>query len=137
MTHQTWKFRKAIRPLFAGPVTFSDTVVKPLNKIIKRLDKSLSKHKVLFRISEWIIETYELSPPPVWNKMAANSEDEDCWVESKHSLLQIDKLSYSTVVLYVTGPAKIGHVGSQNLTTFQTFVSHNFLLQYSMATQFS
>ena len=38
---------------------------------------------------------------------------------------------------FVTGPAKIGHVGSQNLTTFQTFVTHNFLLQHGMATQFS
>ena len=37
---------------------------------------------------------------------------------------------------YVTGPAKIGHVGSQNWTTFQIFVTHNFLLQYDMATQF-
>ena len=37
----------------------------------------------------------------------------------------------------MTGPAKIGHVGSQNLTTFQTFVTHNFLLQHGMATQFS
>ena len=37
----------------------------------------------------------------------------------------------------MTGPAKIGHVGSQNLTTFQTFVTHNFLFQYGMATQFS
>ena len=26
----------------------------------------------------------------------------------------------------VTGPVKIGHVGSQNLTTFQNFVTHNF-----------
>ena len=38
---------------------------------------------------------------------------------------------------FVTGPAKIGHVGSQNLTTFQTFVTHNFLVQYGMVTQFS
>ena len=38
-------------------------------------------------------------------------------------------------VIYVTGPTKIGHVGSQNLTTFQTFVTHNFLLQCGMATQ--
>jgi len=38
---------------------------------------------------------------------------------------------------FVTGPAKIGHVGSQNLTTFQTFVTYNFLFQYGMATQFS
>ena len=30
----------------------------------------------------------------------------------------------------VTGPVKIGHVGSKNLTTFQTFGSHNFLFQY-------
>jgi len=37
----------------------------------------------------------------------------------------------------VTGPAKIGHVSSQNLTTFQTFVTRNFSLQYGMATQFS
>ena len=37
----------------------------------------------------------------------------------------------------MTGPLKIGHVGSQNLTTSQTFVTHNFLLQYGMATQFS
>jgi len=37
----------------------------------------------------------------------------------------------------VTGPVKIGHVGSQNLTTFQTFFTHNFLLQYGMATQFT
>jgi len=38
---------------------------------------------------------------------------------------------------FVTGPAKIGHMGSQNLTTSQTFVTHTFLLQYGMATQFS
>ena len=38
------------------------------------------------------------------------------------------------ICINVTGPAKIGHVGSQNLTTF---VTHNFLLQYDMATQFS
>ena len=37
----------------------------------------------------------------------------------------------------MTGPAKIGHVGSQNLTTFQNFVPHNLLFQYGMATQFS
>ena len=37
--------------------------------------------------------------------------------------------------IYVTGPAKIGHAGSQNLTTFQTFVTDNFLFQYGMATQ--
>ena len=37
----------------------------------------------------------------------------------------------------MTEPAKIGHVGSQKLTTFQTFVTHTFLLQYGMATQFS
>ena len=41
------------------------------------------------------------------------------------------------VSLYVTGPAKIGHVGSQNLTTFQTFGFHNFLFQYGAATKFS
>jgi len=44
-------------------------------------------------------------------------------------------VSYS--VPYVTGPAKIGHVGSRNLTIFKTFATHNFLLQYGMATQFS
>ena len=37
----------------------------------------------------------------------------------------------------MTGPAKIGHLASQNLTAFQTFVAHKFLLQYGMATQFS
>ena len=37
----------------------------------------------------------------------------------------------------MTGPAKIGHVGSQNLTTFQTFVTYKFLLQYGMAPQIS
>ena len=37
----------------------------------------------------------------------------------------------------MTGLAKIGRVGSQNLTTFQIFVTSNFLLQYGMATQFS
>ena len=37
----------------------------------------------------------------------------------------------------VTGPAIIGHVGSQNLTTFQNFVTRTFLLQYGIATQFS
>ena len=41
------------------------------------------------------------------------------------------------LVLIVTEPAKIDHVGSQNLTIFQTFVTHSFLLQYVMATQFS
>ena len=40
-------------------------------------------------------------------------------------------------MLIVTGPVKIGHVGSQNLSTFQTLVMNNFLLQYNMATQFS
>ena len=39
--------------------------------------------------------------------------------------------------IYVTGPAKIGHVGSQNLTTFQSFGSHNFLFQYGTATKTS
>jgi len=37
----------------------------------------------------------------------------------------------------VTGPAKIGHVGSKNLTTFQTFGSHNLLFQCGTATNFS
>ena len=37
----------------------------------------------------------------------------------------------------MTGPAKIGHVGSQNLTTFQTFGFHNFLFQYGVATKIS
>jgi len=37
----------------------------------------------------------------------------------------------------VAGPAKIGHVGSQILTTFQSFGSYNFLFQYSMATKIS
>ena len=37
----------------------------------------------------------------------------------------------------MTGPAKIGHVGSQNLSTFQSFGSHNFLFQYGTATKFS
>ena len=37
----------------------------------------------------------------------------------------------------MTGPAKIGHVGSQNLTTFQTFGSHNFLFKYGIATKIS
>ena len=41
------------------------------------------------------------------------------------------------VLQYVTGPAKIDHEGSKNLTTFQTFVTHNVLLQYGMAIQFS
>ena len=39
--------------------------------------------------------------------------------------------------LFMTRPAKIGHVGSQNLTTFQTIVTRNFILQHGMATQFS
>jgi len=37
----------------------------------------------------------------------------------------------------VTGPAKIGHVNFKNLTTFQTFGSHNFLFQYGMDTKIS
>ena len=37
----------------------------------------------------------------------------------------------------VTGPAKIGHEGSQNLITFQTFFTHNFLLQHDIVTKFS
>ena len=40
-------------------------------------------------------------------------------------------------VTYVTEPAKIGHVSPQNLTTFQTFGSHNFLFQYGTATKIS
>ena len=49
------------------------------------------------------------------------------------------KLQYSSLFpsTNVTGPAKKGHVYSQNSTTFQTSVTHNFLLQYGMATQFS
>jgi len=35
----------------------------------------------------------------------------------------------------VTRPAKIGHVGCQNLTTFQTFGFHKFLFQYGTATK--
>ena len=30
----------------------------------------------------------------------------------------------------MTKPAKIGHLGSQNLTTFQSFGSHSFSFQY-------
>ena len=41
-----------------------------------------------------------------------------------------------TAKYIVTGPAKIGHVGSQSLTTFQTFGFHNFLFQYGTATKF-
>ena len=37
----------------------------------------------------------------------------------------------------MTGPAKIGHVSSQNLITFQTFVTHYFLLQHGIARKFS
>ena len=37
----------------------------------------------------------------------------------------------------MTGPAKIGHVGSKNLINFQNFVTHNSLFQYSMPAQFS
>ena len=37
----------------------------------------------------------------------------------------------------MTGPAKIGHVGSQNLTTFQTFGSHNFTFKYGAAIKIS
>ena len=40
-----------------------------------------------------------------------------------------------TQKVYVTGPAKIGHV--HGLSNFQTFVTHNFLLQYGLATKFS
>ena len=35
---------------------------------------------------------------------------------------------WRSVKQFVTGPAKISHVSSQNLTTFQTFITHNFLL---------
>ena len=41
------------------------------------------------------------------------------------------------MITIVTRPAKIGHVGSQNLTTFQTFGSHKFLFQYDTATKIS
>ena len=52
----------------------------------------------------------------------------------EHTLISINLGKQTT---YVTGPAKIGHVGSQNLSTFQTFVTHNVLLQHGVATQFS
>jgi len=45
--------------------------------------------------------------------------------------------SYTCKCAYVTGPAKIEHVSSQILTTFQSFGSHNFLFQYGMATKVS
>ena len=54
------------------------------------------------------------------------------------SMMRQHSLNCSQVlVLYVTGPAKIGHVGSQNLTTFQTFIFHNILFQYGMAIKIS
>ena len=37
----------------------------------------------------------------------------------------------------MTRRAKIGHVGSLNLIAIQIFVTHKFLLQYGIATQFS
>ena len=52
------------------------------------------------------------------------------------SLICSNATRTNTTRILVTGPAKIGHVGSQNLTTFQTF-THNFLLQHGMATHFS
>ena len=61
-----------------------------------------------------------------------------CWfLTSMHYYKPPPLLTHLLHLLCVTGPAKIGHVGSQNPTTFQTFVTHNFLLQYGMATQFS
>ena len=54
---------------------------------------------------------------------------------SVDSLLQDTGKKYCTS--FVTGPAKIGHVGPKNLTTFRTFGSHNFLFQYSTATKIS
>jgi len=46
-------------------------------------------------------------------------------------------VSSGVVMVIVTGPAKIGHVGPQNLTTFQTFGYQNFLFQYGTATKIS
>ena len=37
----------------------------------------------------------------------------------------------------MTGPAKTGHVGSQNLTTFQTSGSQYFQFKYGMGTKIS
>ena len=37
--------------------------------------------------------------------------------------------------IFVTGPAKIGHVGTQNLTTFQTFMCQNVFITYAMTMQ--
>ena len=60
-----------------------------------------------------------------------------------HGLIPVFQISslttsnYKSTVLNVTGPARIGHVGSQNLTNFQPFDSHNFLFQYGTATKIS
>ena len=43
----------------------------------------------------------------------------------------------AALLVFVTGPAKIGHVGSQNLTTFQTFGSHNFIFKYGATIKIS
>jgi len=37
----------------------------------------------------------------------------------------------------VTGPAKVGHVGSQNLTNFQTSGSYKILFQHGTAIKIS
>ena len=64
-----------------------------------------------------------------------------CYALNKCELLSLTMyrltIIWVTCVTYVTGPAKIGHVGSQNLTTFQTSDSHNFQFQYSTATKIS
>ena len=37
----------------------------------------------------------------------------------------------------MTRPAKIGYVDTQNLSTFQTFMTHNFLCSYHITMYFS
>ena len=54
-------------------------------------------------------------------------------IEETHLIIAIGQNNLTNV----TGPAKIGHVGSQNLTTFQNFGFHNFLFQNGMATKIS
>ena len=69
--------------------------------------------------------------------------DNTCIIQFiEYTLPEIDMATKSghcwcKLSIYVTGPAKIGHVGSQNLTTFQTFGSHNFLFKYGIATKIS
>jgi len=112
---------------------FLYNLVKILHKQLKKSHNSLYGTPVhLTKVLNGGSDTRGEALPVTWNY---------CYSIFTSSNIDLDKIhkaaTWQCRQVFVTGPVKIGHVDYQNLTTFQTFVTHNFLLQYGMATKFS